>query len=195
MTALLLSGGMDSIAILYWKRPEVALTIDYGQNSAQAEIRSASYVCEQLGIAHHIISVDCTQFGSGDMSKQKPLSLAPFSDWWPFRNQMLLTVAAMYLINHNITTIQIGSVKPDDQFQDGTDQFTKMISDLISFQEGNMTVEAPAINMTTLELIEESKVPLSLLLSAHSCHSGNIACGSCRGCRKYHSVVDQLDLV
>ena len=38
-TALLLSGGMDSIALAYWKRPDIALTIDYGQAAADAEER------------------------------------------------------------------------------------------------------------------------------------------------------------
>lgn len=37
-TAILLSGGMDSIALAYWKRPEIAITIDYGQKPAAAEV-------------------------------------------------------------------------------------------------------------------------------------------------------------
>ena len=36
MRALLLSGGMDSIALAFWKRPEIAITIDYGQRAAEA---------------------------------------------------------------------------------------------------------------------------------------------------------------
>ena len=41
-TALLLSGGMDSIAIAWWKRPDIALTLDYGQQAANAEIKAAT---------------------------------------------------------------------------------------------------------------------------------------------------------
>jgi 7-cyano-7-deazaguanine synthase len=40
-TGLLLSGGMDSVALAYWLRPDVAFTIDYGQLSAEGELRSA----------------------------------------------------------------------------------------------------------------------------------------------------------
>ncbi len=36
-TAILLSGGMDSIALAYWKRPELAITINYGQKPFLAE--------------------------------------------------------------------------------------------------------------------------------------------------------------
>lgn len=57
----------------------------------------------------------------------------------------------------------IGSLQPDKQFKDGTSKFTELISNLISFQEGDITIEAPAINMTTNKLIEKSKIPLSIL--------------------------------
>lgn len=192
MTGLLLSGGLDSISILYWKRPDIALTIDYGQNCAKAEIRASEYACKELKINHHILRIDCSVLGSGDLSRKNPHKLAPYSDWWPFRNQLLITFAAMYLIKHNVEKILIGSLKPDEQFKDGTSNFTELISKLTSFQEGNITVEAPAIDMTSNELIEVSKIPLSLLLCAHSCHTGNLPCGVCRGCNKYLSIVDKL---
>ena len=37
---MLLSGGMDSIAVAYWRRPSLAITIDYGQVPAAGELRS-----------------------------------------------------------------------------------------------------------------------------------------------------------
>lgn len=42
MKALLLSGGMDSISVAFWKRPEIAISIDYGQRAAEAEITAAN---------------------------------------------------------------------------------------------------------------------------------------------------------
>ena len=74
MTGLLLSGGLDSISILYWKRPDIALTIDYGQNCADAEIRASKYACEVLNIEHHVLTIDCSSLGSGDMSQNKRAS-------------------------------------------------------------------------------------------------------------------------
>lgn len=48
--AILLSGGMDSIALAYWLRPEVAITLDYGQKAAEAEIAAAARVAQLLRI-------------------------------------------------------------------------------------------------------------------------------------------------
>ncbi|MDD3466204.1 MAG: 7-cyano-7-deazaguanine synthase [Campylobacterales bacterium] len=193
MTALLLSGGMDSIALLYWKRPDIALTIDYGQKCAEAEIKSSRYVCEQLKIEHHVLRIDGSVLGSGDMSNEKPHQLAPQTDWWPYRNQFLITLAAMYLIKFETKKILIGSVKTDRQFKDGTKKFIQLINELILYQEGNITVDAPALNMSTSELILKSQIPRSLLYCAHSCHTGNIACGGCRGCQKYILAMDQIN--
>lgn len=193
MTGLLLSGGLDSISVLYWKKPDIALTINYGQNCSQAEINAAKYACNELNIEHHVLDINCSSLGFGDLSKDRIVhELSPQSDWWPFRNQLLITFAAMYLIKFNIKKILIGSLKPDEQFKDGTEMFTNLINKLVSFQEGKILIEAPAINMTSRELIEASNIPLSLLLCAHSCHTQNIPCGSCRGCNKYLSIVDKL---
>ncbi|WP_310439818.1 7-cyano-7-deazaguanine synthase [Sulfuricurvum sp.] len=192
MTGLLLSGGLDSISILYWQRPDIALTIDYGQNCAKAEIKAAEYACKELNIEHHILNIDCSVLGSGDLSQNSPHKLASQTDWWPFRNQLLITFAAMYLIKFNIKKILIGSLKPDEQFKDGTSQFTELINNLVSFQEGEITIDAPAIAMTSSELIEKSKIPLSILLCAHSCHTGDTPCGHCRGCNKYTATIDKL---
>ena len=97
-TALLLSGGMDSIAIAYWHRPDIAMTIDYGHRPARGEIRASQAVAEVLGIEHHIITADLSALGSGDMASSAALNMAPVSEWWPFRNQMLVTLAAMKCI-------------------------------------------------------------------------------------------------
>ena len=78
-TALLLSGGMDSIAIAWWKRPDIAITLDYGQRAAEAEIKAASATCSALKIDHHVIKVDCSSLGSGDMAGAEADSNAPVS--------------------------------------------------------------------------------------------------------------------
>ena len=191
-TALLLSGGQDSLCLAYWKRPDVAITIDYGQRAAQAEIEASSAICAELAIEHHVVRVDCRALGSGDMAGVAASSHAPASDWWPFRNQMLATFAAMKAIGLGASTLMIGSVKSDGQHADGTPEFVRCLNDLLSIQEGGMTVEAPAITMTTAELAIHAHVPPSLLAWAHSCHKANVACGACRGCNKYFGVLDEL---
>jgi len=189
---LLLSGGMDSFALTYQMRPDIAVTIDYGQSPAAAEIRAARILTDRLGIQHVKISVDLSALGSGDLAGTPAIENAPASDWWPYRNQALITLAAMRLIPDGIKHLLIATVGTDSIHRDGTKEFVRKISDLLAMQEGAMLVEAPAIDMSTVDLVKLSGIPYSLLAWAHSCHTGNIACGQCRGCVKHREVVAEL---
>lgn len=191
-SALLLSGGMDSLSLAWWKRPDIAFTIDYGQLAAEAEISASKAICKRLGIAHNIIHVDCRALGSGDMAGNEANHLAPATDWWPYRNQLLITLAAMKAIEFDINRLWIGTVRSDSHHKDGTREFIDTLARLLLMQEGVMIVEAPAIEMSTAELIRLSGIPSGSLAWAHSCHKSNVACGNCRGCNKYFEVYDAL---
>lgn len=191
-TALLLSGGMDSICLAWWKRPEVAYTVDYGQLPAAAEIAASAAVCRALGIEHRVLSVNARPFGSGDMSGTPPHALAPASDWWPFRNQFLITLVGMHAVSRGIQRLLLGTVSSDGSHRDGTSQFIGNMNILMSQQEGELKVEAPAIGLETQEVVEESALPMSILSWAHSCHRADVACGACRGCNKYFAVLEAL---
>lgn len=193
--AILLSGGMDSIALAYWKRPEVAITVNYGQRAAESEIKAAACVSKILGMEHHVLRVDCSSLGSGDLIGVAPLSVAPISEWWPYRNQMLVTMALMKAIQLGVKELLVGSVKTDAQHTDGTAGFYHKLNDLVAMQEGGIQISAPAIEMTTVELVKVSKVPENILLYAHSCHTSNQPCGKCHGCMKYMYVKEQLRIL
>lgn len=192
MRAVLLSGGMDSIALAHWKRPDVAITVDYGQKAAATEIAVAAEVARILAMRHEKIRVDCSSLGSGDMAGSAPLAAAPVTEWWPFRNQMLLTFAGMRAVAIGVVELMVGSVASDGSHADGTAGFYGACDQLMSLQEGGIRVTAPAINMTTAELIRTSGVPRETLAWAHSCHTGPLACGDCRGCHKHFQVTEEL---
>jgi 7-cyano-7-deazaguanine synthase len=192
-TTLLLSGGMDSLSVAWWKRPTSAITIDYGQLAASAEIEASVRICEELEIAHYVLTVDCRALGSGDMAGRAPDAFAPESDWWPYRNQLLLTLAAMNAVSRGVSCLLIGAVRSDSTHRDGTEEFVRAISRTLQIQEGGITVEAPAIGMTTVQLVRAASVPLPFLAWAHSCHRSHVACGACRGCNKYFEVLRELD--
>lgn len=192
-TGLLLSGGMDSLCIAWWKRPDVAITIDYGQLPAAAEIAASTAICQRLGIEHHILRIDCRSLGSGDMAGAEASEYAPATDWWPYRNQLLITLAAMKSIGLGVTHLLIGTVKSDGSHRDGTPTFVAAISNVLALQEGGLRVVAPAIDMTTAALARDSGVPAGALAWAHSCHKADVACGDCRGCNKYFEVLRELD--
>jgi len=191
--ALLLSGGMDSLAIAWWKRPELAITLDYGQRAAEAEKFASAQVCKEVGIPHEIVTIDCSSLGSGDMAGTPPDAAAQTSDWWPYRNQLLITLASMRAISRGMQTLYIGTVRADgDSHLDGTSDFVQKMDELMAYQEGHLRVFAPAIELSTAELIRLAGVPPGLLAWSHSCHKANIACGGCRGCNKYLQTYQEL---
>ena len=193
-SAILLSGGLDSIALAYWKRPNLAITVDYGQVCSVAEIRAAQVFCQEIDMPHKVIAIDCSSLGSGDLSGKPKDPVAPESDWWPFRNQLLITLCGMSLLPESISKMLIGTVKSDGQHVDGTADFIEQISGLMRSQEGGVVVDAPAAMMTTNELIQASDIPLDLLAWGHSCHTSNLACGRCRGCNKHRLVMEAVGL-
>lgn len=185
---------MDSIALAYLKRPKYAFTLDYGQKAALAETNAARQVCEELSIDHHVISLDCGSLGSGDMSSKPSLSMSPVSEWWPYRNQLLVTLACMKGVVLGIDELIVGSVRTDGAHKDGTMEFYSYLSTLVQYQEGAIKISCPAIDLTTVELIRKSKLPESLLLWAHSCHTSNEPCMNCNGCKKYLFTLQSLNL-
>lgn len=191
-TALLLSGGMDSNALAWWLRPDFAISIDYGQLAAGAELRASATVCAELGIDHNILRVDCRALGSGDMAGQHPDAHAPSSDWWPYRNQLLITLAGARALALGVERLCIGTVASDGTHADGRREFYAHMDALMSAQEGALRVAAPAIEMSTAQLIRKSGIPAASLAWAHSCHKGNVPCGQCRGCYKYFEVFHEL---
>ncbi|NJD90726.1 MAG: 7-cyano-7-deazaguanine synthase [Geobacter sp.] len=191
-TAILLSGGIDSISLAVWKRPEVAITVNYGQLSAQSEMDVSRHIASLLKIEHHVINVDCRDLGNGDLAGKASLELSPSPEWWPFRNQMLVTFAAMKAIQLGIRELFLGCVKNDGFHIDGTESFVTKLNDVLSMQEGGIGLSAPAIGMTTVELARASGVTPEILSWAHSCHVSNTACGNCRGCYKHQSVMQEL---
>lgn len=192
-TALLLSGGMDSIALAWWKRPGVAFTIDYGQLAASAEIEASVAICRALNIPHTVLRFDAKALGSGDMAGVAADPNAPASDWWPYRNQLLVTLVAMKAVASGVRRLWLGTVISDGTHKDGTPEFFEYISRLVSYQEGGIVVEAPAIGLRTVDLIRYSGIPRSMLAWAHSCHKADVPCCNCRGCNKYFEVLQELD--
>lgn len=193
-TAVLLSGGMDSIAVAYWRRPSLALTVDYGQVSAAGELRAAAAVADELEMQHEVVKADLSALGSGDLAGRAAIDTAPTSEWWPFRNQMLITLAAMRGIGLDVTRLLIGTVKSDSSHADGRPEFIAAMDDVLRLQEAGLRVEAPAIELTAVELIRTSATPIEILAWAHSCHVAEYACGTCRGCHKHYETYEALGL-
>ena len=192
MTALLLSGGMDSISIAWWKRPSLAIFVDYGQLPAKAEEAASRAAAEAIGLKYEVVRADCSALGSGDLAGQPAADVAPVPEWWPFRNQLILTIAGTLALRAGEDELMIGALRTDGEHADGRAEFIDLISRLMAMQEGGLRVSAPAIALSAPELVMVSATPKSVLGWAHSCHKSNLACGQCRGCVKHYKTWEAL---
>lgn len=193
-TGLLLSGGIDSSALAFWKPPQVCFTVDYGQLPAAAEINAAKSIAAHLGVRHEILRLDCSSFGSGDLSRKPALKLSHTPEWWPFRNQLLVTLCAIRAVELQLHELFIGTVRSDSVHGDGRPEFISAMDTTLKVQEGGLRLSAPALNMTSLELISAAGVSLETLATTHSCHTGCLACGRCRGCQRRFKTFQALGM-
>lgn len=191
MNVLLFSGGIDSSALAAWKRPDVALTIDYGQRPAKGEIAAATAIASELGVKHEVLKVDLPNLGIGLLAGRPPSKIGTAPEWWPYRNQMLITLAGMRFVSQGLKQIIFGAVA-GDVHADGKRSFVKSMNALMRGQEGRVRVWAPAIAITPQQLLKRSNFPLELIGLTFSCHVMEYACGKCRGCQKHAEVLSKL---
>ena len=166
-------------------KPDMALTIDYGQIAAPRELRAATHIASLLGMSHRVIEVPLGHLGSGELAGVPSNNgRGSVSEHWPFRNQTLLTIAAMALVNCGLKELTIGTVVTDNVHNDGTPDFLRAMERLLQTQLAGFTLNAPASGLTTYDLVLRSGVSRDLLGWTFSCHRAEIACGTCRGCNK-----------
>lgn len=184
---LLFSGGLDSTALAAIYRPALLLFVDYGQRPADLERRASRKVASLLGLTLVEVTLGIRAFGSGLLREDggtQP-SAAPSPEWWPYRNQFLATAGAAVALQHELTTVLVGSVAPDgERHLDGTPEFYERLDALVRYQEGTIKVIAPAIGSTTEDLLRASELDEQVLGWTASCHRSNLPCGQCPGCWK-----------
>jgi 7-cyano-7-deazaguanine synthase len=173
-------------------RPEFAYTVDYGQAAAAGEIRAASAVADAVQAEHRVIRADCSSLGSGDMAGMAASALAPIPEWWPFRNQLLVTLVGMRAIADGVGELLLASVASDGKHADGRADFFRAMDAVMALQEGAIRITAPAHGLTTVQLVRNSGIPQDILAWSHSCHVSEYACGRCRGCTKHAAVMKEL---
>lgn len=191
---LLLSGGVDSAALCHWRRPSLCIFVNYGQLAATAEFRAATAISDALGIPIENIEVDLRSLGAGTMAGNPSSCGNVTPEWWPFRNQLLITLAAMRMATTGHRSLLIGTVDGDYAHRDGTPAFADAINRLLALQEKEIHLLAPGRYWSSAELVRNSGIPPELLAWTHSCHTGDIPCGRCRGCAKHQKLFNDLGL-
>lgn len=185
MNVLLLSGGIESTCLAHMLRPDICLTIDYGQISARGEIRAAQNIARHYSLAHEVLTIDASALGTGQMAAKPTIKEAAIPELWPFRNQFLITLAAMKFVGHGNLKIAIGSAIGDSSHKNGTKAFITAMHAVLVMQEGSIELIAPAIELESLDLLRLAKIDTDVLDMTFSCFVAEYPCGRCRGCLKH----------
>ena len=118
-SVIVVSGGMDSITLLYEKKDEIALGIsfDYGSNHNHNELPLAAMHCQRLGIAHVVIPLGFMHqyFKSSLLESGASIPDGSYdednmkSTVVPFRNGIMLAVAAGIAESNGLTKVLIAN--------------------------------------------------------------------------------------
>jgi 7-cyano-7-deazaguanine synthase len=107
---------------------------------------------------------------------------------------LLITFCAIRALELGIEELTLGSVRSDAIHGDGTADFFAAMRAVLACQEGALKLSTPAITMTSPELVTASGIPFESLVLTHSCHTGDLACGTCRGCQRRFTTFQAIGL-
>jgi len=196
-SVILLSGGLDSVVLLGAYKDkygiDLALTFNYGQKSATAEINASKKICEYYGITHKVIDLDWlknithTALVSDDKIPESNLGTteSAASVWVPNRNGLFLNIAGCFADSLGYDYVLFGANKDEGEtFPDNTESFREKVSEAFKYSTlTGTTVSAPLINYTKDDIVKlalEHKVPLEFVRSCYS--SSDKHCGKCESC-------------
>ncbi|MCI9285316.1 MAG: 7-cyano-7-deazaguanine synthase QueC [Muribaculaceae bacterium] len=192
---LVLSGGMDSVTMLWDYRDRIALavTFQYGSNHNRREARCARINCERLGVEW--IEIDLSfmadHFKSSLLEGADAIPEGDYADSnmhstvVPFRNGIMLSVAAGLAESRGLKGVMIANHSGDHAiYPDCRPGFITAMGAAIS--EGtydHLSLLAPYTSMTKGEIALRGKeigVDYSL---TYSCYKGGERhCGKCATC-------------
>ena len=192
---LILSGGMDSITMLYDRIDEIALAVsfDYGSNHNDKEIPFAKYHCEKLGVLHLTIPLKFMRdnftsslFDGADAIPEGSYADANMkSTVVPFRNGIMLSIAAGIAESRGLTKVMMANHFGDhDIYPDCRDIFVKYMSDAISAGTyAGITIDAPYTKISKADIARRGKILGIDYSQTWSCYKGeSIHCGKCATC-------------
>ncbi len=194
-SVIVVSGGMDSITLLYDKKEEIALavTFDYGSKHNAREIAWAKVHCGRLGIRHIVIKLDFMQkyFTSSLLEGGDEIPEGHYADEnmkstvVPFRNGIMLSVAAGIAESNGLKKILIANHGGDHTiYPDCRPEFIGAMDRAI--ENGtyeDVRIDAPYTNITKADIAKIGKRLGIDYSETWSCYKGGERhCGKCGTC-------------
>ena len=194
---LIVSGGMDSITLLYDKKDDIALGVsfDYGSNHNAREIPFAELHCRRLGIKHITIKLDFMKqyFKSSLLEGADAIPEGNYdeenmkSTVVPFRNGIMLAIACGLAESHGLQRVMMANHAGDHTiYPDCRPGFVNAMSEAMKQGTFNgVTVEAPYTNISKADIARIGKRLGINYAETWSCYKGGEKhCGKCGTCRE-----------
>ena len=192
---IIVSGGMDSITMLYEYKNEIALavTFDYGSNHAAKEIPFAKYHCEQLGIAHLIIPLSFMRdyFTSSLLEGSEAIPEGHYemenmkSTVVPFRNGIMLAIACGLAESRNLHKVMIANHGGDHAiYPDCRGTFINAMSEAMAYGTyEHIKIYAPYTGLNKSDIARRGAELGIDYSQTWSCYKGGEKhCGKCGTC-------------
>lgn len=192
---IIVSGGMDSITMLYEYKDIIAvgITFDYGSNHNKREAYWAKVHCERLGIKHLLIPLDFMgkYFKSSLLEGSNAIPEGHYADEnmkstvVPFRNGIMLSIACGIAESHNLKRVMIANHFGDHSiYPDCRATFVNSMSQ--AMQAGTyegVRIFAPYTGISKSDIARHGKTLGIDYSETYSCYKGGEKhCGKCGTC-------------
>ncbi|MDD6777616.1 MAG: 7-cyano-7-deazaguanine synthase QueC [Bacteroidales bacterium] len=194
-SVIVLSGGMDSVTLLYDRRNEIALavTFDYGSNHNRREAELARMHCERLGIEHILIPLEFIHryFKSSLLEGADAVPEGHYesdnmkSTVVPFRNGIMLAIACGIAESRGLMHVMIANHSGDHAiYPDCRGGFVEAMSAAMSAGTyDGVTVVAPYTNISKTDIARRGAMLGIDYAETYSCYKGGAKhCGKCGTC-------------
>lgn len=194
---IVLSGGMDSVSMLYEYAPRIALAVsfNYGSNHNVRELECAARNCALLGIEHIVIPLDFMHKyyvsslleGAGSIPDGDYAHGNLTSTVVPFRNGVMLSVACGLAASRGLNSVMIANHGGDHEiYPDCRPEFIQAMSLAMTLGTYEKTaVFAPYTSISKSEIARRGAAAGVDFSLTYSCYrGGEIHCGTCATCRE-----------
>ena len=192
---IVLSGGMDSVTLLYEYQDSLALAVsfDYGSKHNARELPLARLHCERLGIEHLTIPLSFIgQYfrsalleGGGAIPKGSYDEENMAATVVPFRNGIMLSIAAGLAESRGLTKVYLANHFGDHAiYPDCRASFIRPMHEAILQGTSNaVEVTAPYTDISKGDIARHGKLLGINYAETWSCYEGgDLQCGSCATC-------------
>ena len=196
-SVLIVSGGLDSITMLYEYKERIALGIsfDYGSNHNAREIPFAAMHCERLGIKHIVINLGFMHqyFKSSLLEGAEAIPEGNYDDEnmkstvVPFRNGIMLSIAAGVAESNGLKYVMMANHGGDHTiYPDCRPEFVSAMSEATRLGTyPGIEVLAPYTGITKSDIARHGKALGIDYAETWSCYKGGEHhCGKCGTCRE-----------